>query len=380
MPFDEFTIEQLAGDLLPKPTRDQVIATGFQRNTPFNEEGGINPEQFRAERTVDRTNTTGTVWLGLTVGCAQCHTHKFDPITHKEYYQLYAFFNSVDEPKLPVPTSEQESRLRALEAKERALRHEDLATKHNSGIAVDRSLRPLTSNEEVKLLGELEQEAGGGWRACYPKVMTASSGAVLTGLEDRSVLVSGKPAPADDYSIQSVAPETGIVTAVRVEALAHPSLPKGGPGRAADGRFAVSEVIFETDGVPHSFAKAMADFAPLQRGAPGSEAILLLKKPFEVREGQAFVFTLRSTTQPLGRFRIAITFASERVLAMPGDAQKVLFLARKQRSIKDAALLRQALAHVPTIPPEIAAVRKEIGACAPKSRRRWSCMKLPSPG
>ncbi len=104
LPFDKFTTEQLAGDLLPNATREQIIATGFHRNTSFNEEGGTNPEQFRVERTVDRTNTTGAVWLGLTVNCAQCHDHKYDPVSQKEYYQLYAFFNSTEEPKLPIPT------------------------------------------------------------------------------------------------------------------------------------------------------------------------------------------------------------------------------------------------------------------------------------
>ncbi|HEY0074051.1 MAG TPA: DUF1549 domain-containing protein, partial [Abditibacteriaceae bacterium] len=94
MPFDQFTIEQLGGDLLPNPTKSQLIATAFHRNTGINEEGGTDPEQFRVEATVDRTNTTATVWLGLTMGCAQCHTHKFDPITHKEYFQMFAFFNN----------------------------------------------------------------------------------------------------------------------------------------------------------------------------------------------------------------------------------------------------------------------------------------------
>ncbi|MCS7020878.1 MAG: PSD1 and planctomycete cytochrome C domain-containing protein [Gemmataceae bacterium] len=102
MPFDQFTREQLAGDLLPQATQAQKIATGFHRNTPFNEEGGTDPEQFRVERTVDRTNTTGTVWLGLTIACAQCHDHKYDPITQVDYYRLYAFFNSCDEPTLVV--------------------------------------------------------------------------------------------------------------------------------------------------------------------------------------------------------------------------------------------------------------------------------------
>src|SRR5690606_12212517 len=94
MPFDRFTIEQLAGDLLPDRTNDQLVATGFHRNTLINQEGGTDPEQFRVEAIVDRTNTTGAVWLGLTIACAQCHTHKFDPITQREYYQLFAFFNN----------------------------------------------------------------------------------------------------------------------------------------------------------------------------------------------------------------------------------------------------------------------------------------------
>ncbi|QEL18046.1 PSD1 and planctomycete cytochrome C domain-containing protein [Limnoglobus roseus] len=102
MPFDRFTIEQLAGDLLPKATVDQKIATGFHRNTSFNEEGGTDAEQFRVERTVDRANTTAAVWLGLTMGCAQCHDHKYDPVSQKDYYRLYAYFNSCDEPTVTI--------------------------------------------------------------------------------------------------------------------------------------------------------------------------------------------------------------------------------------------------------------------------------------
>lgn len=102
MPFDQFTIEQLAGDLLPNASQSQKIATGFHRNTQFNEEGGIDPEQFRIDSVFDRVATTGSVWLGLTIGCCQCHDHKFDPISQKEYYQLFAFFNNQDEPSMRV--------------------------------------------------------------------------------------------------------------------------------------------------------------------------------------------------------------------------------------------------------------------------------------
>ena len=103
MPFDQFTIEQIAGDVLPDATIEQKVATGFHRNTPSNREGGTDVEQFRFAQVVDRTNTIGTVWLGLTVGCAQCHDHKYDPITQQEYYQLFAFINNAEEVNIDAP-------------------------------------------------------------------------------------------------------------------------------------------------------------------------------------------------------------------------------------------------------------------------------------
>jgi hypothetical protein len=126
MPFDQFTIEQLAGDLLPNPTLDQRIATGFNRNHRGNSEGGIIPEEYAVEYVVDRVETTSTVWLGLTLGCARCHDHKFDPFSQKDFYSLYAFFNSIPEygralkygnspPVVPSPTRTQAEKLAMLE-------------------------------------------------------------------------------------------------------------------------------------------------------------------------------------------------------------------------------------------------------------------------
>ena len=97
LPFDQFTIEQFAGDLLADATPDQILATCFHRNHMTNGEGGRDPEESRIDYVIDRVNTTGTVWLGLTLGCTQCHTHKFDPVTHEDYYRFFAFFNSIDE-------------------------------------------------------------------------------------------------------------------------------------------------------------------------------------------------------------------------------------------------------------------------------------------
>lgn len=105
--FDQFAITQIAGDMLPNASIEDKVATGFHRNTLFNEEGGTDPEQFRVESVVDRVSTTGTVFLGLTLGCAQCHDHKYDPLTQREFYQVFAFFNNADEPKLEVPSPEQ---------------------------------------------------------------------------------------------------------------------------------------------------------------------------------------------------------------------------------------------------------------------------------
>ena len=120
MPFDEFTVEQIAGDLLPNATTDQKIATGFHRNTMVNTEGGTDDEEFRVAAVVDRVNTTMTVWMGTTTMCTQCHNHKFDPFKQKEFYQLFAYFNSTEDhgrsndPEMPLPTPEQAVRIKAL--------------------------------------------------------------------------------------------------------------------------------------------------------------------------------------------------------------------------------------------------------------------------
>ena len=111
MPFDQFTIEQLAGDMLPGAGRSQLVASGFHRNTPHQYEGGSDPEQYRVERVKNRVDTTGTVWLGLTVTCAQCHTHKYDPLSQREYYQLFAFFNSASETQKALPSESQSREL-----------------------------------------------------------------------------------------------------------------------------------------------------------------------------------------------------------------------------------------------------------------------------
>ena len=145
LPFDRFTIEQLAGDLLPGATLEQRIATGFHRNTQINQEGGIDPEQFRVDAVCDRVATTGQVFLGLTIGCCQCHDHKYDPFTLKEFYRLFAFFNNCDEPTLELATPEQIGRRKAirdrLTALEEALKTEERRILDGSRMRSGRSIR-----------------------------------------------------------------------------------------------------------------------------------------------------------------------------------------------------------------------------------------------
>jgi hypothetical protein len=151
MPFDQFTIEQIAGDMLPNATLDQKIATGFHRNTQINQEGGIDLEQFRVEAIMDRVSTTGSVFLGLTIGCAQCHDHKFDPISQVDYYRFFAFFNQCDEPELKTPTDADLKRQAELHAKRLELEAQKKRGVSSSNATLDEWEKGLTEDEKNKL-------------------------------------------------------------------------------------------------------------------------------------------------------------------------------------------------------------------------------------
>lgn len=232
-PFDQFTIEQLAGDLLPEPTQEQLIATAFHRNTQTNNEGGTSDEEFRNVAVIDRVNTTLAVWMGTTMACAQCHTHKYDPITHKEYFEVFAIFNSSadadrrdESPLIDVSTPEFEKQKAARVQKVSQLR---------------KKLKQ-PSAEQQRAFEEWQRTALGDqpdWKALQPKSMKAESGATMTVLDDLSVLISGTQAEIDTYTITAPA-SAGNLTAFRIEALPDPSLGGGnGPGR--NGNFVLNE-------------------------------------------------------------------------------------------------------------------------------------------
>jgi hypothetical protein len=151
LPFDQFTIQQLAGDLLPNATLEQKVATGFHRNTSINQEGGIDVEQFRVDSIVDRVNTTASVFLGLTIGCCQCHDHKFDPLTQREYYELFAFLNNADEPVLELATPEQVHLRNQIRARVAALEKVRKGLETYSAEKEDRWERKLSPEERLQL-------------------------------------------------------------------------------------------------------------------------------------------------------------------------------------------------------------------------------------
>ncbi|MEZ5323752.1 MAG: DUF1553 domain-containing protein [Verrucomicrobiales bacterium] len=232
-PFDTFTVEQLAGDLLPNPTQEQLIATAFHRNTQTNNEGGTSDEEYRNVAVIDRVNTTLAVWMGTTMACAQCHTHKYDPITQKEYFEVFAIFNSSadadrrdESPLINVATPEF--------TRQKAAKEEEL-----------QRLRDRLDQPGAEVLQAFDQwqktalDTAPVWTPLHPTSMTAASGATFSVLDDQSILVSGAQAETDTYTVTTPALANGI-TALRIEAIPDPSLGGGnGPGRK--GNFVLNE-------------------------------------------------------------------------------------------------------------------------------------------
>jgi hypothetical protein len=263
MPFDQFTVEQIAGDLLPSPTRTQLIATGFHRNHMINGEGGRIPEESRVEYVQDRVETTGTVWLGLTLTCCRCHDHKFDPISQREYYQLSAYFNSVDEsgandagglanPVLSMATPEQEANIAALKAEEEKAR-----TNRDD---VEKRLRSEQANWEANLVAGSDSLAEPKWHLLKPYELFSEQGTELRVADDGSI-VAGGPSPETDDYLLNIDANIGEITGFKIEAIPDDAFKNRGPGRAMDyGNFVLSEVELQGSGKPVDLGVVSADF------------------------------------------------------------------------------------------------------------------------
>jgi mono/diheme cytochrome c family protein len=242
LPFDQFTVEQLAGDLLPDATVDQKLATAFHRQTLTNTEGGTDQEQFRIEACFDRTETTSTVWLGLTVGCARCHSHKYDQISQREYYQMFAFLNNGDEANTNVPTSEEA--MKKYEA-EKATHDVKLRLLNAELAAATESLKPAFIPWEADFRKRVAESGNKpiGWQTLEFEKLEAASKAKFTWQDDGSYLVEGNVPDTDEYTLTARVAETAQpISGIRVETLTDDRLPSKGPGRTAHGNFVLSDL------------------------------------------------------------------------------------------------------------------------------------------
>lgn len=358
MPFDRFAIEQLAGDLLPNPTLEQRIATGFLRNSMLNQEGGVDPEQFRVEGLIDRVDAVGKAFLGLTINCAQCHNHKFDPIAQKEYYQFYAFFNSDDEPEIEVPGEAVTSKRKEILAKVSGIEDDLIAA--TPGLA-----------------GRMrEWEAGQGsdrteWFPIRDASIHASFGVKFDRYNDGSFIAKGDNSTSNNYVI-SAQPPVERITAVRLELLTDPNLPRTGPGRSNDGSFFVTEFVAEVAPPDKdagkkriAFKSAAADFErqdfPVRNVIDGDykthwssdagprlrnqdrKMVFIPQAPVEIPPGSELVFQLaqkadenidlRGGKPNIGRFRISVASAPDPAIdPLPAGLRKLLAIAPSART------------------------------------------------
>lgn len=345
-PFDQFTIEQLAGDLLPGATREQKIATGYVRCSMSTGEGGAIEAEYQAKYAFDRLETTGAIWLGLTLTCARCHSHKYDPISHQEYYGLLSFFNQMDEPvmdgnqprpepilKLPSPTqSRRQQELKArLEALEKSAR----------------APSPRLDDAQQSWSEKWHQKLSPEWSLLTPLTATSRPKATnqspshLEIRPDGAVLASG-PNPEQDLHELRLRYPGGTLSALRLEAMPHASLPHSGPGRSAEGEFKMSEIELEWSSKDEKSGEAKpkslklgrafsisdkegADIAKAVDGksetgwsvpsSTNSTALFVLGEPWEIPSGSELIARLRfeaSTNRlALGHYRISASTSKE---------------------------------------------------------------------
>jgi Protein of unknown function (DUF1553)/Protein of unknown function (DUF1549)/Planctomycete cytochrome C len=388
LPFDQFTMQQLAGDLLPGATLEQKIATGFHRNTMLNEEGGADPLEFRWHAVNDRVATTGTVWMGLTLNCCQCHNHKFDPIAQREYYQIAAFLNNCDEPTIDVPAPEIAAR-RAEVEKQIAAREAELATFFPPD--------PLAPSDEKRSANELrqiylearfnawlkvEREKAVEWKILKP---TSAKGNVptLTIEADGTIFVSGDKSKKDIYDLTYQTDLKGI-TAVRLEALPDDRLPSRGPGRVnyegPFGDFFLCEFTVASDGKPIKLDGATGDYwegGNIPKNAADGDPLTGWSINGGQGQAHSIVFNLASPLKEagkldvsmlfekyfaagLGKFRISVTADAKKAEAR-GIPAELDSLIHKTDSLTPTE--RQTLwKHFLSVAPELKAKRDEIQA------------------
>lgn len=338
--FDQFSIEQLAGDLLPNATGDQILATGFNRNHRINDEGGVIAAEYAVEYVVDRVDTTSTVWLGLTMGCARCHDHKYDPFTQTDFYQMFALFNNVPEkgkdgrrgyadPILQYLRPEVQHEVQQLQAELKATRatleREQLAILHDSNW-LDEQRQRIQSSESP-------------WSVISADAITSEQGVEFVAQPDGSVLATGERPDQVDFVVRVLPQPTpasthSALTAIRIEALPDPRLTQGGLSYA-NGNFVLSEVVAKVRSAqrtrPVKLARASADHAqanyPINQAIDGKlatgwaveghlrketrTAVFELAEPLRLAQDEQLEVTLqhrsRFAQHYIGRLRVSVT-------------------------------------------------------------------------
>jgi hypothetical protein len=382
MPFDRFTIEQLAGDLLPNPTLEQKVASAYNRLLMTTEEGGAQAKEYEAKYAGDRVRNVSTVWLGTTMGCCQCHDHKFDPFSTQDFYRFAAFFADIQEaavggrePGMPVPDGRQAAALRLLDDQ----------------IATIKKRLDTPSPQLAAAQAEWEKQQGVApvWQVLEPQAMSAAFGTKLDKQPDGSIRAGGQIPRQDTYKVTV---KTGLVgiTAFRLEALPDAAFAASGPGASDNGNFVLTEfkVTADTPGVPVPLRNPRADFAQNQFPITGAidgrddtgwailpevgkphSAIFETTKPLGTAAGTTLTFALEHKSiydrHNIGKFRISATTSGNPAggLALPGNVQVILPVAPAKRTAQQQ---NELAAYYHLIAPLLQPVREELAATEKK--------------
>ncbi len=366
MPFDQFSIEQLAGDLLPQPSEDQLVATAFNRNHLLNGEGGAIAEEQRNVILFDRVDTTATTWMGLTVACAQCHDHKYDPITMRDYYSMMALFNNVPEsgvpggggqyriadPAIPVGNPAEKAKLQELESALQQARAE--------AERLSQSPETLAALQASELA--LANQSPVAWQVIAPTSLRATDGVQLRLLEDQSIFAEGPRPDKANYTL--VLPSSPWpVLGFRIETIPDDRLPSKGAGRSDSGNAVLTKMRISAGGQEIRASAASASYSQGGFSPQGAidddpatawafhpdtakphELIVQTAEPIPPNLPLELTFEFQSpnTQHQLGRFRVAATASPEPAnrQALPDPLRAILAKAAAERSPEETAQLR----------------------------------------
>ncbi|KAF0181543.1 MAG: hypothetical protein FD161_216 [Limisphaerales bacterium] len=408
--FDQFTREQLAGDLFPNASQETRVASAFNRLILSTEEGGAQPKDYEQRYLTDRVRAVGTVWLAQTTGCAQCHDHKFDPVTMRDFYSLGAFFADIKEPivgrreeGMPVPSAQDTAEVARLDGEITKFQsdfdapHPELAAKFNAW--------------QDAAFTAVQHDAK--WKPLKPAKVASAQKSKLAVQADGSVLASGKTPDKDTYTV-TVTNALKAITGLRVEALPDDSLPAKGPGRGANGNFVLTEVAVKVQAgkAKAEPVKLAAARATIEQAAAGSQKawaavstidgdakdatlgwavlpevgqaqhlVLELAAPLSVEAGDTLTIELRQNSTKkehlLGKFRLATTSEAEAARVAhpappPADIAAILKVTTDKRA---AAQKDKLFAHFKGLAPELAKLRQQL-ADAKKAKTDYEA-KIP---